>query len=800
MPMLYLVLPFLSGIILLQFMPALPGGRGLFALLVFLFLGYFTIINKNEGVWHWVKRAMLLLFVTILGVSWATWRADWRLTQAFPESLAGKDIAFTGTVDGLVQRTASGIRFNFRPHWPSIEAAEHLPEIVMLSWYQRHHDQQIYSDAQGFDPALRWLPGDNLALTVRLKPAHGSINPHGFDFEAWLLGQNIRATGYVRSGASAGKPDESFPYLIDRWRYLLREQMYRALPEEGYPYRAVMVALAIGDQKAIPQAQWTVFNRTGISHLVSISGLHVTMVAGLMAGLVGFVWRRVPRLSLWLPTQILVLWVGAGGALFYALLAGFAVPAQRTAYMLLVVALAGSLRRYWSARDVLLSALLVVAVLDPWCVLAAGFWLSFLAVAALLWVSASEYGVVKGGYATLKKWGKLQWTATLASIPVLLLIFQQFSLVSPLANALAIPVVSLLVTPLALLGAVLPSGPFLNWAHWLFAVMMQPMEWLAAWPVWFAPAAPWWVAVMGMLGAGFCLLPRGVPLQLMGILLLLPALFWQPDDLPADHARVSVLDVGQGLASVVQTRNHTLIYDPGPVYGSETDAGQRVMLPWLQAMGIQRVDRLIVTHPDSDHAGGLTSVVFGIPVDEVMLSGDISRLPGLVSQLTSCEAGKQWDWDGVRFEILYPAAGNEVLANGKRIQTNHLSCVLKVTAGGARMLLTSDIEAVDEKKLLQHSFSQLSADVMMVPHHGSKTSSTPAFIQAVGAGQVVIPVGYLNRFGHPKPEVLARYQASGATIWRTDRQGAIIVDLSADGAKIKGWRKHQPRYWFPADE
>jgi competence protein ComEC len=471
-------------------------------------------------------------------------------------------------------------------------------------------------------------------------------------------------------------------------------------------------------------------------------------------------------------------------ALLYALLAGFAVPAQRTAYMLCVVALSLAGGRVLAPSRTLCLALLVVLLFDPWAVLAAGFWLSFGAVGVLLYVGSAQVGAGQGWREKLRAWGWLQWAATLASLPVLLLVFQQFSLVSPLANALAIPVVSFIVTPLALLAALIPWWPILWLAHGVLEWLMLFINYCATWPVWQAPAPPLWAALLAGCGVQVCLLPRGVPGRGLGLFFLMPAMFWPVEQVPEGEARVSILDVGQGLASFVQTRQHRLIYDPGPLYSAESDAGQRVVVPYLRALGINQVDMLIVTHKDSDHAGGAASVLSSLQVGEFRSSmADVGAQP--------CLAGQSWLWDGVLFEMLHPTLAPAAV----NVKTNHLSCVLRVTAAGKRILLTSDIEAADEAALLQRYPGQLAADVLLVPHHGSKTSSTEAFLAAVNAPQAVIPVGYRNHYGHPKAAVLARYESMGTRLWRTDRDGAVQVDLQAAGVHVSAWRQEHAPYW-----
>ena len=765
------ILAFAAGILTLQMQPELPGW------VPWVVIGVVLVLPRLR--WSgWPVRTMALLGCLALGVAWGTWRAETRLTDQLGADWEGRDIEVVGVVAALPQDFSNGTRFEFDVNFP-LTAEAVIPQRIMLSWYQgRRDDEQL--------ERLQVRPGERWRFTVRLKRPHGNANPGGFDYEAWLLERNIRATGYIRPNPPQ-RVDEMVwrtGYAIERARHAIRDSFARLLPEERYPWAGVLVALVIGDQKAIHGELWTTFNRTGTTHLMSISGLHVTMVAALFGWLVSFGWRRVPALALRLPAQKAGLLAACLGAFAYALLAGFAVPAQRTLYMLLVAAAAMLSGRIVAPSRILCLALLVVLLFDPWAVLAAGFWLSFGAVGALLYVGSATVGERTGWWGRFRAWGVVQWAATLASLPILLLVFQQFSLVSPLANALAIPVISFVVTPLALLGTLVPWWPILALAHQVMAWLMVFLEWCATWPVWLAPAPPLWAALAAGIGVAICLLPRGLPGRWLGVLLFVPALFWAVEKPPEGEAWISVLDVGQGLASVIRTREHTMIYDPGPLYSAESDAGQRVVVPYLRALGIGRVDMLMVTHRDSDHAGGTASVQAALAVADV-----VSSVAGIGGQ--RCIAGQHWVWDGVVFDVLHPAVEAYAI-DGK---PNHLSCVLRVEAGGQRMLFTSDIEAPDEAALLQRYPDGLAADLLLMPHHGSKTSSTPAFLKAVGASQAIIPVGYRNRFGHPKAEVLARHEAIGTTIWRTDRDGAVRVALGGSGVAVSGWRHEHRRYW-----
>jgi len=768
------ILAFAAGVIALQMQPQLPPAWP------WALAGLLLALPAARWRGAWPIRALLLVACFALGFAWAGWRAELRLADALPGEWEGRDVEVVGVIASLPQDFSHGTRFEFDVE-KRLTTTAVVPDRIMLSWYQGRQDSEAFER-----PPLR--PGERWRLTVRLKRPHGNANPNGFDYEAWLLERDIRATGYVRQEPPQRLADMVWrpAYVVERLRHHVRASFASMLPAERYPWAGILVALVVGDQRAIQGDLWTTFNRTGTTHLMSISGLHVTMVAALFGLLVGALWRRVPALALRLPAQRAALLAACLAAFIYVLLAGFAVPAQRTLYMLMVAALAQSSGRIVAPSRTLSLALLVVLLMDPWAVQAAGFWLSFGAVGALLYVGAAVVGEGgKGGWrAKLRAWGVVQWAATLASLPVLLLVFQQFSLVSPLANALAIPVVSFIVTPLALLAAVIPWWPIAALAHAVLGWLMVFLEWCATWPVWQAPAPPLWAAVIAGLGVAICLLPRGMPGRLLGISLLLPAIFWPVERPPEGEAWVTVLDVGQGLATVVRTREHALVYDPGPLYSAESDAGQRVVVPYLRSLGINKVDVLMVTHRDSDHAGGMASVQSALAVGQV-----VSSLGEVAGEL--CSTGQRWDWNGVQLAVLHPEKNDY----DEKRKSNNLSCVLRIAAGGKRMLLTSDIEARDEAALLQRDPAALKADVLLMPHHGSRTSSTPAFIAAVGAPEVVIPVGYRNRFGHPKADVVERYTAAGGNLWRTDRDGALRVVLGSEGVRLGAWRNEHRRYW-----
>ncbi len=775
------ILSFAAGLAWLQLQSALPAG----GTLAMLAVAGLCLLAASR----WLGIAAPIAVVAaafVLGVSWGGWRAQHRLADALPEASEGRDIEVVGIVARLPQAFERGLRFEFDVE----HAALAVPSRISLAWYRGWRVQ----DDDDFHAAPVVAAGERWRLTVRLKRPHGNSNPHGFDYEAWLFERDIRATGYVRKAERNARLDELVAapgYLVERLRQRIRDRFQDALADA--PHAGILVALAIGDQQAIDPSYWRTFARTGVTHLLSVSGLHVTMVAGLAAWLAGWVWRRLPWLVLRLPVQKAGAAAGFIAAFTYALLAGFEVPAQRTLYMLTIVALALWTGRSTAVGRVLALALLFVLLLDPWAVLAAGFWLSFGAVGLLFYIGA---GRLREGH-WLAAWGRAQWAVTIGMIPALLALFQQFSLVSPLANAIAIPLVSLVVTPLALVGTLPFTEPLLWLAHWLATVLMRLLEWLAAsdWAVWQQQAPPGWAVLLGTLGVGWLLLPRGFPARWLGAIAMLPLALVPIPRPPAGEVMVRMLDVGQGLAVHVQTANHDLLYDAGPAYSADANAGDRVIVPYLRAVGVRRLDTVMISHQDKDHEGGASVVLASIPTSLLTSSlPETHPLRALPVSYRRCQDGQEWEWDGVRFEILHPAE-----ADYQRVaKSNNLSCVLRISSASGSTLLTGDIEAKTEAELLTRHGADLAADVLTPPHHGSRSSSTADFIFGVSPRLTLVSAGYRNRFGHPAAEVVDRYAAVGIEMRRTDREGALTLRIGPSGIAAESERELRRRYWHGA--
>ena len=744
-----------------------------------------------------VAIALLLAAALSAGFGYAAWRAELRLADALPLEWEGPDIAIAGVVDDLPRIGDRMRRFAFRVERIATDGAS-VPRRLSLSWH--------VAPESGIDdvPAIR--AGERWALTVRLRRPHGNANRGAFDLEAWLLERNLRATGFVRPGeatrrldAFAGRPRD----FVQRARESIRDRAMQALA--GAPHAPVLVALAIGDQSGIDERAWTVFNRTGVGHLISISGLHVTVFAMLASGFAYALARRCVALTARVPARKVAALAGLLAAAAYVLLAGSEVPAQRTLFMLAVSALGFALGRPGTALVVWLWALVIVLVSDPWAVLAPGFWLSFFAVGLLIFVSSGRVrGAIaeRGRHRIMRETGdaaRAQIAITLGLVPLSLLLFQQVSLIGPMANAFAIPVVTFAIVPLTLAAALLPFDAPWHWAHALLDPLMTALAALSALPgaAWAQHQPPLWAVAIGIVGVAWWLAPRGVPGRLLGLVALAPLVLARPSQPLPGTFRLTALDVGQGTAVVIQTHAHALVYDTGPRWHETADAGNRIVAPWLRAAGIRGLDALVVSHADLDHSGGALSILQLVPVrtlhsslpeDSPIVLRHVER--GLHLR---CRDGQHWEWDGVRFEFLFP---RDLHYADRWRKSNDLSCVLRVGAAAGVALLAGDIEATSELDLLIERRDALAADLVVVPHHGSRTSSTPSFVAAVAARHAVFTVGHRNRFGHPRADVVARYRDNQAALHRTDQGGALTFTFAPPGpGRPQAERDRVARYW-----
>lgn len=752
--------------------------------------------------WRWRRAGAMLLVLGVAACAAASvgLRALAYQSQALPARWEGVELQVQGTVQAMPQWSDNGQRFRFAPRQATYQGQPvALPPLLELHWaFPAARGDALAADSDRL--AAVWA-GQHWDFTVRLKAPHGARNPHGFDYELWLWEQGIQATGQVRATAT------TVPRLLgeDRWRYAVeraRQQVRDAIvqtlqrPEAALPEReqaaraaGVVAALVVGDQRAIERSDWALFRTTGVAHLMSISGLHITLFAWLAMHAVGVLWRCVPRWCLRWPAPHAALVGGCLLACGYALFSGWGLPAQRTVLMLASVALLRVLGLRWPWQQVWLLAAVVVVLADPWALWQAGFWLSFVAVGVLI---ASDSVAAracqqrpKGVFERIRRFVREQSVVSLALAPLTLLLFGQVSVVGWLANLLAIPWVTLVVTPLSLLGLLWPP----LWQ--LAAASLAPLWWWlhllasSSSAVLVLPAAPLWAGALALCGAGLLVLPWPWWLRTLGLPLLLPLAAWQSARPPVGEFELLAADVGQGSAVWLRTAHHALLYDAGPRWGTHSDAGDRVLVPLLRALG-GGLDTLLLSHSDSDHRGGAAAVLAAYPGASVRgaSAGAATTLP----PAQACVAGQRWQWDGVVFELLHPpTAAQPPAGNGE-------SCVLRVQSqSGQVALLVGDIEQAQEQALLAQG-AALRASVLLVPHHGSRTSSSPAFVAAVAPRWAVVQAGYRNRFGHPHAQVVQRYQAVGAQVVNTVDCGAARWP-SWQPEALQCERVLRQRYW-----
>ena len=743
---------FLVGLLLVQQFPVLPDSQWL------------IVVIAIVGIMAWLRYWRWLFFV--LGVLWAIVFAMTRLADRLPESLEGIDIPVKGFIADLPEQDERRTRFDFIV----TESAQKLPSKLRLSWY--YPDQPIKA-------------GQHWSFAVKLKRPHGSLNPGGFDYERWLFTEGVGATGYVRP---AQKPVllgyNSAWTSIAVWRQSITDRLSLTLSDR--PNLALIKALTIGDGNNITQNQWDVFRKTGTTHLVVISGSHVGLVAGLVYFLVLKLWAWTGLLK-WSPQRVAAV-AAMFVAVFYAGLAGFSVPTQRAVIMLTIVMSAIILQRNTRPFNTLAVALFAVLAFDPLAVLSAGFWLSFLAVSVIVYAIAGRLG--KSGY--ISEVIKINWATSVGLSPLLLFFFQQVSLISPLANFIAVPVISLLAVPLSLLAVVVMLGSPLLASKLFLAVdtILQGLWWLLAHlaELPFATinhAQPSvWALIFAIPGILLLLAPSGIPARWLSLVMFLPLVFTAPKKPDPGSINMTLLDVGQGLSAVVQTANHSLVYDTGAKFSAESDMGQSALLPFLRLQGAGKIDKLIISHGDNDHIGGAVSLMRGIPTEQVLTS-----VPQQLSDYSPvmCAAGQSWMWDKVKFTLLSPQQAF--------VSENDNSCVLKIQSEQGAVLLTGDIEVLAESWLVDTYGNSLKASVLIAPHHGSKTSSSPKLLQAIQPEYVLIPAGYHNQFGHPHLDVLQLYQQIKAKWLTSADSGAITISVKDGSWLVQSMRDTESKYW-----
>ncbi|QLF93039.1 DNA internalization-related competence protein ComEC/Rec2 [Pseudomonas sp. ABC1] len=730
----------LAGLLTLRFLPVLPGALWLvgFGLLA---LGALCL------------PPFRLPALYALGLCWACASAQRALDDRLPDTHDGRTFWLEGRVVGLPEHQQGVVRFILEDVQSRHDG---LPGRLRLAWHG--------------GPAVR--AGERWRVAARLKRPHGMVNPQSFDYEAWLLARRIGATGTIKAGRLLDEP-----MAVSAFRDRLRN---RLLQVDAAGRAGALAALVVGDGSGLSTADWRVLQDTGTVHLMVISGQHVSLLAGWLYASVALLarWGLWPWRGPW--------WYGASalalaGALGYGWLAGFEVPVQRACAMVAAVLAWRLAFRHLGAWLPLALALLLVLLMEPLASLQAGFWLSFASVALLVLAFAGRVG-------RWRWWQVLwraQWIMALGLLPMMLALGLPVSLSGPLANMLAVPWVGAVV-PVALLGSLALPVPWLGetllWiAGWALALLMDVLAFLASWQdVWIAPALS--LRSLGCVTLGCLLLvsPSGVPGRALGVPLLLPLFFSGPEPPEPGQAEVWMFDVGQGSSMLVRTRHHALLYDAGARQG-DFDLGERVVFPSMRHLGVSRLDALLLSHGDNDHAGGAGAIVRSMPVAEV-ISGEPQRISAEL-QARPCGSGRRWSWDGVDFSLWqWARAGNG----------NQASCVLSVEAGGERILLTGDIDSAAERAWLASSMA-VPLDWLVLPHHGSRSSSSMALLAATSPSAVLISRSRHNAFGHPHPTVLARVRHIGAQVYDSAEQGAVRIRL---GRFEAAWvARSQRRFW-----
>ncbi len=765
---------FLIGIVIFLQVSTLPPDW----LLIFLPLTVSALFLRPKlQLFH--KYILVISCSIICGFLWAMLRADIILANELDRTVEGETVIITGEVVSLPETIDSGIRFEYQIDEMITQAGIRLenPGKVRLGWYREN---------------VSILPGERWRLHVRLKRPYGFSNPGGFDYEGWLFQHRIRATGYVRNREQNELLYEASPFSINYYRYLLQSLINTSHIAEVE--KSFISAVSLGDRSKISARQWQTLIRTGTSHLLAISGLHIGLVAGLFFIVGRWLWAFAGPLPLQIPSQRFAALAGLLGAFIYAALAGFSIPTQRALIMLSVWMLSLFFNRKFAVSDIITVSLLAVLIIDPFAAMDAGFWLSFIAISIIAYgMTCRVQTNISGWRNAWWKWGRVQYLVAVGLLPLLVLWFQQYPLVGILANIIAVPYISLMVVPLVLLGIVLlpfafPVGEFiLQIAGQTLGFLWPFLEYLSSleFNIWHSASPTPLAFVAGMIGVLILLLPKGMPARWIGLFWLLPLLLPYSESPEAGDFWLAQLDVGQGLASVVQTQGHTLIYDTGDKFSQRFNAADAVIIPYLKHQNIQRPDLLIVSHGDRDHIGGAKALLMKYPEIQVLTS--IEDKIGHAN-VEKCVEGQSWQWDGIDFEILSPT-------HSKDYQGNNSSCVLKISNHQHSILLSGDIEQAIESRLIRTSSDKLSAKLLVAPHHGSKTSSSLAFIDAVAPEIVVFPVGYRNRFGFPKQDIISRYESRQVKILNTARDGALLFRFEDPEMSFSSYRYDNQRFW-----
>jgi len=751
---------FLLGIVFLQQWSSLPSGAWLPWLLL------------SVGTMRWFAWRYCRFFAAgILGFTWCLWVAHLQLSAVLPSSLEGKNVSVTGAIVSIPEQQGQLTHFLF-----ALQEMDHRPVhgLVNLSW----QNKQTVLHA-----------GDSWHLTVRLKKIHGTMNPGGFDYEAWSFQKGIQAQGYVLTQwQNVRDQGPGLRYAWVAFRHYLYDKMLTVLPVTHItPW---IIALALGERNGVQSADWQVLRNTGTNHLMAIAGLHIGFMSAFAFGLVSWCWRRFPRCVLAMPAQQAGAIAAFMVALVYSALAGFSLPTQRACIMLAIFSILSIRRRKIQAWQAWGHALMIVLLLNPLSVLTDSFWLSFGTVALII------YGM-SGRLCPSGHWwkhGRTQWVITVGLVPLSIWLFQECSLVSFLANSIAIPYIGIIIVPLTVCGCILLmvsthlGGPLLILSEHLLQFLWTILAYLAGlpWATWYHAVPSVGALMAACIGTVMLLLPAGFPGRWLGVIWLLPVIFYHPPTPKAGAVWFTLLDVGQGLSAVVQTQNHTLVFDAGAKLSDEWDMGNSVVMPYLHYIGTAKIDMLVISHGDNDHSGGAAAILQQIPV--LQLRSSVPQQFSFYPNADFCLQGQRWRWDGVDFTFLYPSVAQLGMKNDS-------SCVLRIVNGKQAILLTGDIEKIAEHYLVRHEKNNLAADILIAPHHGSKTSASDEFLDAVAPNIVLFPIGYRNRYHFPHPSVVENYQKRGVIQYDSASAGAIQFYLQGEEQDVLRYRQAHRHYW-----
>ena len=787
------------GTFSLQFLSSLPSNLILFSLLLialFVFFLAFRVKYLHDSIDASTIKFLSVFFISILlSFSYASLTAKSIIDSRLETALEGEDLIVEGIIANIPQHQQDRWRFYLDVQRVKllgqddgdIKRVIKLKGKIKLSWY---HQKKI--------PQKMIHAGQKWRFQVRLKQPNGFLNQGGLDYEKWLFTHRIKATGYIRHSVENRLLAPAVWTSIDYQRQQLSTKIKQSLESHGVhkdsEATAIILALGVANRNGISPQQWRLFQQTGTSHLIAISGLHIGVIAGFGYLLIAVIWWLFPSLYQQIPVRIAGVFLAIALASLYAILAGFTLPTQRSLIMVIGIVIALVQRQQVRSVSILSFAIILVLFIDPLAPLGASFWLSFTAVILILLYGNKQ--LRKPRLSLL--W--LQLILSFAMFPLTIFFFGSASFISPVANLIAIPWVTLIIVPLILLAMLLfliapaLSAYLLEFVSFNIEYLSHLLQWLDSFPLTTLNfhALPTSLLLVMMLSLLFLLLPKGFPAKWLGFLLLIPVFSYQPQQVAQGEFKYSLLDVGQGLASLIETQHHRLLYDTGPKSSYHFDTGKLVVLPFLQSKGIGHLDKMVLSHRDIDHYGGTLALLKQISVSEIISSNTHFLKKHAI---TACQAGQKWQWDNVHFEFLHPdAKGN---FSGADISDNNRSCVLRISNQYHSLLLTADIEKKVEQFLLTTQADKLKSEVLLIPHHGSKTSSSLKFIATVNPSLALNSSGYRNRYKHPAKKIMQHYRAMQIPVIDSVNKGEITLLFPADNKPLvlKSYRNENLRFW-----